>query len=566
MGDETAARGVPVCPATLHLALRRLDRLLARAVAAMQAAVPESTTDPYRGLYIGHDEVTRLLAREPAAPGAPAASGGAPAASGNAPAAPAGEAAARGVEQQEPPDESGDIPPRLRWLAETFGLSRFDLDLILIALAPELDLRYERVYAYLQDDVTRRRPSVDLALNLLCRSPEDRLAGRQHVTGVAPLRRHSLLHVFPDPAHCQPPLLSHYLKLDDQVVGWLLGQLSLDGRLAPFCELLEPTARRVEPPVSAELHRARAGLVARAQSAGRPLRLYFHGPAGVGKRRAAHDLASALGAPLLTVDLARALACTPDFEHALTLLFRETRFRQAVLYLGGLDAVLGDERRLQYESLTTALAASETTVVLAGRQPWTPAGPSPLGVVPVPFPFPDLAERRACWQRELAAFGRALDEDELGALAGRFRLTPEQIAEAVAAAAHGAEWRAVAGPTDERGRSEPPSQPTLRDLFGAARVQSGQHLATLARKIEPKYVWADMVLPPDQLTQLAGDLRSGESGRSSSATGASTASCRRQGTQRAVHRRCRAPARPWPPRSSPASSGSTCTRSTSRRW
>ena len=38
----------------------------------------------------------------------------------------------------------------------------------MIALAPEIDLRYERLYAYLHDDVSRRHPSVDLALNLDC--------------------------------------------------------------------------------------------------------------------------------------------------------------------------------------------------------------------------------------------------------------------------------------------------------------------------------------------------------------------------------------------------------------
>ena len=30
-----------------------------------------------------------------------------------------------------------------------YDLSQFDLDVLLIALAPELDLRYERLYAYL---------------------------------------------------------------------------------------------------------------------------------------------------------------------------------------------------------------------------------------------------------------------------------------------------------------------------------------------------------------------------------------------------------------------------------
>ena len=49
---------------------------------------------------------------------------------------------------------------RFPWLQKAFGLDTIDLDIVLIALAPEVDLRYERLFAYLQDDVTRRRPTV----------------------------------------------------------------------------------------------------------------------------------------------------------------------------------------------------------------------------------------------------------------------------------------------------------------------------------------------------------------------------------------------------------------------
>ena len=61
-------------------------------------------------------------------------------------------------------------------MAASFDLSEFDVDVLLLALAPEIDLRYESLYAYLQDDVARRRPSVDPALNLMCGSPAERLA------------------------------------------------------------------------------------------------------------------------------------------------------------------------------------------------------------------------------------------------------------------------------------------------------------------------------------------------------------------------------------------------------
>src|SRR5205085_748451 len=54
--------------------------------------------------------------------------------------------------------------PRLERLRALFGLSDFERDVVLIALAAEIDLKYERLFAYLQDDVTKKRPTVDLAL------------------------------------------------------------------------------------------------------------------------------------------------------------------------------------------------------------------------------------------------------------------------------------------------------------------------------------------------------------------------------------------------------------------
>lgn len=56
-----------------------------------------------------------------------------------------------------------------------------EVDLLLICLAPELDLRYEKLYAYLQDDVTKKRPTVELALNLLSPSWEAKVARRQQL-------------------------------------------------------------------------------------------------------------------------------------------------------------------------------------------------------------------------------------------------------------------------------------------------------------------------------------------------------------------------------------------------
>jgi hypothetical protein len=103
-------------------------------------------------------------------------------------------------------------------------LSPFDVDVIPIALAPEIDLRYERVYAFLQDDVSKKRPTVDLVLNLLCPSAEVKLAQRARFAPEASLIRNRLIRLIPHLHHTQPPFLAYSLKLDEQIVRLLLEQ------------------------------------------------------------------------------------------------------------------------------------------------------------------------------------------------------------------------------------------------------------------------------------------------------------------------------------------------------
>src|SRR4030095_4120285 len=55
-------------------------------------------------------------------------------------------------------------------LGRMFSLSPFEEDCIVISLAPELNLKYAKLYAYLQDDITRKQPTVDFVLRLLCGS------------------------------------------------------------------------------------------------------------------------------------------------------------------------------------------------------------------------------------------------------------------------------------------------------------------------------------------------------------------------------------------------------------
>ena len=106
------------------------------------------------------------------------------------------------------------------------------MDLLLLALAPDLDSRFERLYGYLNDDVTRRRATIGLGLELCGASPWWAEA-RGVLSAEAPLLTADLL-VVEEP---ERPYLTRSLRVPDRVAAHLLGDDRPDPTVA---ELLRP--------------------------------------------------------------------------------------------------------------------------------------------------------------------------------------------------------------------------------------------------------------------------------------------------------------------------------------
>lgn len=143
-------------------------------------------------------------------------------------------------------------------LASLFGLSPFELQTVIICLAPELHRKYDKLYAYLQDDITRKKPSVDLVLDLLCETEVDRWRARTIFSGHASLFRAGILHMTDDP---QSPSgssgLARFLKLDPRILNFLLGNNSIDARLVGVAQVYNPPSTMdhvlVDPLIKTEL-------------------------------------------------------------------------------------------------------------------------------------------------------------------------------------------------------------------------------------------------------------------------------------------------------------------------
>lgn len=443
-GDITAA-GARATDATdainaadaLWSRLRLVEERVRYAVAARRAADPDPD-DPYRGQYLTPEAVERILEGR-------------------------GGLEVPGHEPWRPP--AGSV---LDGLAERFGLTPLDLDLLLIAVAPDLDARFERLYGYLNDDLTRRRPTVGLALELCGLAGAS--SARFRLAPGAPLVAGGLLEV----TEPERPPLSRVLAVPDRVTGHLLGDARPDARLAGVLGDVreDPTAP------AAEVHRTAA---AAAGAGAGPVHLHGRGGDAEGLAAAALRAAGLRPLALDTAALARRPADVPELARVAAL---EARLTGAGIVLGPLEALPAEPagRARALHALCAALRG--IPMLTYGTVGWDPlwAADTPV-VVNVPAPSPERQAERWRYALDRAAGGAVTgDAEELARAVAAHRLDSGQLRRAADVATRTA---AVEG------------RPVVADdLRAAVRAQNGAGLDRLARRVEPGVGWDDLVLPP----------------------------------------------------------------------
>ncbi|HEU4422799.1 MAG TPA: ATP-binding protein [Pilimelia sp.] len=412
-----------------------LDRLAAverriRDAVEVRRASDDNPDDQFRGLYLSGETVAALLAarREPFA---------------------------------APPDPAPGRS-RLTDLAVAAGLTPLDVDLLLVALAPDVDSRFEQFYGYLNDDVTRRRATVGLALRL-CGMPEASAEGRSRLDPGAPLLGAGLLAV-EEPGR---PFLSRRLRVPDRVVEHLLGGDRPDPALATVV---------TGDDLSGLPAQAGADRLARAVVAGARLAYVRERSGGSGIALAAVAL-GATGRGVIAVDAAR-LHAAPEPVEVARALVREALLTGAGIVAGPVDGV-------DPAPVLDVFAAVPVVVVMYGAGGWDPrwSWRPPLQVDAVAV----ASERRASLWRA-ALDGRLADGVDSVAATAHFVLGVTQVRRAADAAA-------MAALADGRQVEE-------AHLRVGARSQNAAGLERLARRIEPVVTWDDLVLPAAVAGQL----------------------------------------------------------------
>lgn len=441
--------------------LRIVDRRLAEFVRRMgdshKVCEQESELRAFAGVYVSETEVLSLLCME----------------SKNEPLA---------------ADSSQQQYRSLRNLSDRLQLSEFEIEIVLLALAAEIDRKYARVFAFLNNDMTRKHPSIGLAIDVFGR---DRYVGESWLAFAeySKLKQFALVEILQDDG----PRANWLFRLTE---GGLLRLLGLD---ASFQDLIPFSLEYPSTEVQEGFHWLPDS---------RSNCLIVTGLSGSDKSRAIESLARSRAIPYVSLDLSRlAEAPAETVTRVCRGLLRDCCLQPSLIHLqlsseSQLSSLLRQPLRpYASQEPTGPVAVGNTNPMREFRRLLTRLPRDAIVVVETDVPF-DSAVDIACSQSEFhvvefpipsqnrretywTSVLRTVDpdnEDLAEPLSRSFRLSRSQIEIAAHQARHGN------GGADA--------------YWSAAASIASSGLSGIADRITPKAEWKDLVLDQTELVQL----------------------------------------------------------------
>jgi SpoVK/Ycf46/Vps4 family AAA+-type ATPase len=461
---------------------------LVRSRIVATAEAQDSNVDEFAGLYISRDEIDRYLTEEHG-----------PTDDDDAGAHPTSEAQTdmwshrAALDRRVRLSVACGVDLRLDRLARAFDLDATARTALLCVVAPDFDARISRVFAYLQNDATRKRPGFALLVRLLTGRRTDPETLRRLFGPSSALMAGRLLDMNGDMAGA--PLPTREAAPAVGVIDFLLGIDALPTSIASAVDIV--AAPRTLEGLAYHRHHAVIldELLRCRKAAGRLPLTYLSGPGGSGRSLIIEALAAHLGRPLLRVQWSRLRAASIGIEESGRLINREATLRDSLVLIEGVDEAIGeaDSDKAKATSLQTLAHALTGSEVLAtgAAAPADVRHRLAVRVLAFEVRYPTASERVEIWARTLPPGIASQVNGEIATIADKFHFTPGQIVHALQVAA-------LAAPRDAQ--DEPIV--TARALQARCRDEAQRGLHLYCEQIVPRFEWDDIVLPADTRVQL----------------------------------------------------------------
>ncbi len=396
---------------------------------------------------------------------------------------------------------------RLPLVEETFGLSKFERGVLILALAAEFDPLFRAITRGLQGELTGPTLQVGTINELLSKTLGEALDLALHFLPDSRLRRNALVSAEDPIPPRDVPMQSLRVKIDRPMALFLLGERVSS---APaYIKVNEPHAElkkaRLPEEKLADLQR----YLKIALDDRRQLIVELTGPLGAGRKFLAEALCKKLGMNLCVVDCREFAGDRENLAIRLGEVRREALLGRALPYLDFYESLLSKHEGIRAtpggdpEQQSQLVGASPTLtlpsdlakffsgmdVVFVGAEtryePLDTAGE----VLRVEVPFPTPQQRADIWRsvfrEEKVKLGPDVDLVEIGR---KFALDARKILSAARGSVSIAQMKAT---------GQGPVTITRNDMLDASKLQIQHDLKSLAVRVDKAYRWEDLVISVD---------------------------------------------------------------------
>jgi hypothetical protein len=359
-------------------------------------------------------------------------------------------------------------------LAQDLKLTTFEQASILLCLAPELNRAYERIYAYINDDLNRRYPSVELICTVLAVDLETRLRYLRFLSSSGRLRRFGILI----PRRNDSAELQDGLRPAPGLLDFLAGRIgNCLGLFRDSSDIPKPKNIVLPGTVDQEM----VDHLGAALADGRVDVVGIWGPKSAGIEEAAFAISGKAGKHMrrwLTFDRS---VPENDIESSLKKSIREAQLLDTALWLKT-DELSDPFIETRSDLLGDTLASSSVPLILTGIHPWRPIQLlCQRRYAEMELEPPGFNARIETWSQIIPD----LSLEKRADLAARLRLSPEKIG-------------AAASVARTRMRLAGNGQPLCIDDYieNACKAVTHKRSGRFVSVMKPKRGPDDLVLPP----------------------------------------------------------------------
>lgn len=383
--------------------------------------------------------------------------------------------------------EENNIFIPMNYIRKVFQLTPFEERCLIVCLAYELDRKYEKLFAFLQDDLNKKYVTIDLLLELICRTQEEKWYAKKFFRPHEKLMKYFL--IAEDYQADFSSKLNRKVVLDERIVHFLLETELSDPAISEVGEVFYPNEEIPSLMIDHTIQNKLRNFALNNIEEIPKLVFFISGKKGVGKKLQVKWFCKHFNYSLLLIDFEKMPNQMQAFKNQLKQIYREALLQQSVICFDHVESLFDESNSTEkvhvffqhvnlFSGIVFLLSAKKLTYEIQEKL-------KEKIFIEVNMTIPNERERIKLWQEFSRNYPMSaeINFQQIGMM---FEFSQGQIKNAIELANYMMKWHGEQSEID------------IGHLLKASYEQVSNQLSTKSVRIQPVYQWDDLVLPDEQ--------------------------------------------------------------------